>query len=314
MAGTASNSITSGHVVETVNGTTPSTPAFKTMHAPILMSAVPDVIQGRSLLAGGGRLGRGIQGIDVSGNYEDTLKYGVNDDLLSTLFQAAWSANVLKDGKLSKTVSVQNTVPAGAGGTPTFLRYRGVEAIKGKLALKAKTPAQISFELFGLGSDDATVTGIAGATYVDPTDIDPISSGADIGTITMAGYSPLDCMESLEIDFDFDARDAQPRIMSNDFCGVTRGSFLPMLTANMYVEANSFLPIYNAARSNHAAFAVTIPIGSVTLKKYLITFPKCRFGSTEIDLSGASAMQKITIMPEWDSVTGCTAQITRAVA
>lgn len=312
MAGTASSSIRSAYVAETVPGTIPATPPFKTMHAPIVMSAIPDIIQGRSLLANGGRLGRGIQGIDVKGSYEDSLKYGVNDDLLATLFQSSWATNVLKDGKASNTVAVENAMTAGVGGTLTYLRYRGVEALSGKLALKAKTAAQISLELFGIGSDDATTTIVTGATYTDPTDIDPISSGADVGTITMAGYT-LDCMEALDIDFAFEGRDPQPRIASDDFCGVTRGAFLPVLTANMYIETN-FLAIYNAARENHTAFAVTIPIGSVTLKKYSIVFPKCRFGSTEVDFSGTSAMQKIMILPEYDSVTSCTGQITRAVA
>lgn len=312
MAGAATSSTRSAYVVETVNGTTPTTPAFKTMHVPLMLKAVPDVIQGRSLIAGGARYGRGVQGIDVTGTIEDTLKYGVNDDLLATLLQGSWSANVLKNGTAYNTVSVENTFPAGAGGTLTFLRYRGVEAQSGTLTLKARSPANISLELFGLGSDAATTTLITGATYTNPTDIDPISSGADIGTITMAGYT-LDCMESLEINMAFENRDAQPRIMSDDFCGVTRGDFLPVLTANMYIEAN-FLAIYNAARGNHTAFAVTIPVGSTTLKKYSILFPKCRFGETEVDMSGASLMQKIQILPEYDTGISAVMQITRAVA
>jgi hypothetical protein len=311
MAGAATSSTRSALLVEAVNGTIPPTPAFKTMHSAIKMMAKPDIIQGRSLIAGGGRLGRGVQGIDVSGTYEDTLKYGVNDDLLATMLQGVWTANVLKNGAAYTTVSVENTIPAGAGGTPTFLRYRGVEAQSGTLALKARTAANISMELFGIGSDDATTTAIVGATYTNPVDIDPISSGKDVGTITMAGYT-LDCMESLDINMAFESRDAQPRIMSDDFCGVTRGDFLPVLNANMYIEAN-FLAIYNAARGNHTAFAVTVPIGSTTLKKYSILFPKCRFGETEVDMSGASLMQKIQILPEYDAGIGAVMQITRAV-
>jgi hypothetical protein len=282
------------------------------MHAALALNAVPDIIQDRSLIAGGGRLGHGVQGINVTGEYEDTLKYGVNDDLLATLLQGSWVANVLKNGLEYKTISVENTIPAGAGGVPTFLRYRGVEAQGGSLTLKARSPASISFELFGIGSDNATVTGIAGATYTDPVDVNPISSGADIGTITMTGYS-IDCMESLEINMAFENRDAQPRIMSDDFCGVTRGVFLPVLTANMYIEDN-FIDFYNAARNrDDVDFAMTIPIGSVTGDKYLISFPACRFGETEVDMSGASLMQKIQILPKYDTGIGAVMQITRAV-
>jgi len=312
MAGTASSQLRSAHIIETVPGTIPATPAFTTLHAPARMIGTPQTIEGRSLIAKGGRLGRGINGIDVTGTIDDSLKYGVYDNFLATLLQGTWVADVLKDGKAQTTVAVENTLPAGVGGTSTMMRFRGVEALSGTLNLTARQAATLNLTLAGRGSDDASTTAITGATYTDPTVSDPLSSGADVGTIVYNGYT-LDCMMSLDIAFNFENRDLQPKISSNDLCGITRGDFLPVLTANMYIEDN-FMAIYNAVRARHTAFSVTIPIGSVIGQKYTLVFPSCHFATTSIDTTGAAAMQNVVIHPQHDSLSGATVTITRAVA
>lgn len=317
MAGTASSQLRSAHILESVPGTIPATPGFTTLHAPARMVATPQTIEGRSLTAKGGRLGRGINGIDVTGSIEDSLKYGVYDNFLATLLQGTWSSDVLKDGKAQTTVAIENTIPAGVGGTATMMRYRGVEALSGTLNLAARQAATLNLTLAGRGSDDASTTAISGATYADPTISDPLSSGADVGTIafydTVAEENiVLDCMMSLEASFAFENRDLQPKIGSNDLCGITRGDFLPVLTASMYIEAN-FLAIYNAARAQHDPFSVTVPLGSLTGEKYTLVFPRCHFASTSLDTTGASAMQSIVIHPEYDSDSGATLTVTRAV-
>ena len=312
MSGTASSQLRSAIVAEATISTIPATPGFTTLHAPLRMVGATQTIEGRSLIAKGGRLGRGVNGIDVTGALEDTLKYGVYDTVLETLLQGAWASDVLKDGKLEKTFANENTLPAGVGGTATMMRFRGIEALSGSLNLASRTAANISFALAGRASDAATTTAITGATYTDPTVIDPLSSGADVGTIAFNGYT-LDCMQSLEINFDFENRDLQPKISSNDLCGITRGDFLPVLTANMYIEAN-FLAIYNAARARHTAFSVTVPLGSVTGEKYTLVFPLCHFATASLDMTGSAAMQNVIIHPQYDTDSGAVVTVTRAIA
>lgn len=312
MAGSASSQLRSAHILEVTPGTIPATPGFTTLHAPARMSGAPQTLEGRSLIAKGGRLGRGINGIDVTGTLEDSLKYGVYDNFLATLLQSAWASDVLKDGKAETTVAIENTIPAGAGGTATMTRFRGVEAMSGTLNLTARQAAMLNLTLAGRGSDDATTTAITGATYADPTIVDPLSSGADVGTIVFEDYT-LDCMQSLAIAFNFERRELQPKISDNDLCGITRGDFLPVLTANMYIEAN-FLAIYNAARARHDPFSVTIPLGSVTGEKYTMVFPRCHFATASLDTSGAAAMQNVVIHPEYSVSDSATVILTRAVA
>lgn len=312
MSGTAASQIRSAFVSESTVGTIPATPSFTTLHQPARLAAKPNITYMQSLTGKGARTGQGYNHTAVDGTLESPLVYGVYDDMLATLLQSSWSSNVIKDGKAETTVAIENTIPAGVGGTDTMLRYRGVEAVGGTLNLQAEQAAQLSLTLMGRGSDDGTTTAITGATYTDPSEGDPLTSGADVGTIVFDGYT-LDCMEALEIAFNFEERDRQPKISSTDLCGITRGNFLPMLTANMYIEDN-FLAIYNEARARHDAFSVTIPLGSVTGEKYTIVFPVCRFGSTEIDMSGANVMQSVEIVPYYDGTTeDAVVKITRAV-
>lgn len=312
MTGTASFQVRSAYVAETTPGTTPTTPGFTTLNRPARMAARQMPEFGSSLVGGGARLGHGVNGIDVTGTLETPLIYGVYDPFFETLLQAAWSTNTLKDGKAVKSVTIENTMPAGVGGTSTMLRYRGVEAMSATLSLQARSAAALSMQLAGRGSDAGSTTAISGATYSDPTEFDPLSSGADVGTITMAGYT-LDCFQSLNIALNFDGRELQPKLASDDLCGITRGAFMPALTGRVYVEAN-FMAMYNAARARHSAFKVTVPLGSVTGEKYTLEFHSCFFGPTEIDMSGASLMQTVEIMPQYDTTEDCVLEITRAVS
>ena len=311
MAGSASSQLRSAYVAEVTPGTIPATPAFTTLHSPALLAATAEFIDGRSLVSKGARLGNATNGIPVTGSLSGPMVYGVYDDFLATLLQGSWSTNVLKDGKATSTLAVENAIPAGAGGTVTMMRFRGVEAVGGSIRLASRQAATLNFELIGRGSEDATTSAIAGATYTDPTEADPLSSGVDVGSITFAGYT-VDCIENLEINFSFENRNPQPRISSNDLCGITRGDFLPTLSARIYVEAN-FAAIYNAARARQATFAVTVPIGSVTGEKYTMVFHSCRFDGTAVDLSGADAFHVVPIIPQYSTSESCVVTITRAV-
>jgi len=313
MAGSSSSELRSAYIAETTAGTTPSTPAFITLDAPALLKATPKIVESKSLVVQGARASQAVGGIAVSGTLAGPMIYGNYDALFETLLQGAWSTNVLKDAKTVKTVTIENTIPAGAGGTATMLRYRGVQAVGGTITAAAGEEIGISLDLRGMGSDTGTTTAITGATYSDPSDVIPLTAGVDVGTITAAGYT-LDCFSRVEVQFTFDGREDQPKIASNDLCGITRGALVPVINARVFVESN-FLAIYNAARANHTAFAVSIPLGSVSGSKYTLDFPQCAFAAGDLDFSGANAMQDVVIYPQYDQTTNnCVVKITRAVA
>lgn len=312
MTGSASNQLRSAYVAESTAGTTPSSPSFVTSDVPILINATPNIYESKTLAAGGARAGTGVSGLDVSGTMSGTFIYGNYDTWLETLFQGAFATNVLKDAKVVKTVTVENAIPAGVGGTNTMMRYRGVQATGGSLTLTSDADVQFSFDVQGIGSDIATTSAIGSSSYANPTNKIPLQSGVDVGTIVYDGYT-LNCMESSTLTFTYENRERQTKLASNDLCGITRGALVPSITARIYVEAN-FLAIYNAARANHTSFAVTYPLGSVSGSKYTILFPRCNFTGADLDFSGADAMQDVTIMPQYDTSNACVVKITRAVS
>ena len=312
MTGSASNQLRSAYVAESTAGTTPSSPSFKTTDVPILMNATPSIYESKTLIAGGARGGVGVSGLDVSGTLSGTFIYGNYDLWLETLLQGAFATNVLKDAKTIKTLTVENAIPAGVGGTLTMMRYRGVQATGGSLTLSSDADVQFSFDVQGIGSDVGTTSAIGSSSYTNPTNKIPLTSGIDVGTIAYNGYT-LNCMESSTINFAYENRERQTKLSSLDLCGITRGAFVPTITARMYVETN-FLAIYNAARANHTAFSVTYPLGSVGGKKYTILFPTCTFTGGDLDFSGADAMQDISIMPQYSTSDACVLKVTRAVS
>jgi hypothetical protein len=312
MSGTAQNNLRSASVVEVTPGTIPGTPGFTTSHDPILMSAKPEVFEQSSLTAGGALTGVGIKSIAVTGEMSGALTYGTMDDWLATLLQGAWSTDVLEDAKAILTRSVENTMTAGAGGTSTMLRYRGVQAVSGKLSFSNDAEVQYQLSFVGMGSDIGTTSAIAGATYSDPANSIPLTSGIDVGAITMAGYTPGG-LQSAEINFDFEGRNPQFLTTGLDTAGTTIGAFRPKISAKALIDTG-FMAIYNASRAAQTVFAVTFNIGSVSGSKYTILFPDCVFGAADLDLTGAELMQDVEIIPLYDTGNSSVVTITRAVS
>lgn len=315
MTGIASNQLRSAFVAESTAGTTPSTPSFTTSDVPMNMTAAPNIVEHRSLAAKGEAVETAIAGIDVTGNMSGTLVYGAYDTFFESLLQGAYSTNVLKIAKTTKTVTVENAIGAGAGGTLTMMRYQGVEATGGSLTLNSNAEIGFSFDLTGMGSSDTTTSAITGASYTDQTERAPLTCGVDVGTIAFGGYT-LDAFESATINFNYEGREAQT-VLGSTFTkdGITKGALLPEITARVYVDSN-FSALYNAARdTDHSLFSVTFPLGSVSGKKYTLLFPKCKFTGSNIDFTGTNAMQDVTIRAMYDEATeDASVKLTRAVS
>lgn len=315
MAGASNLEIVDAYINEVTPGTTPATPAFTKMSFDtVSMTANPRLSEAFARASFGQRSAVGRNGIAVSGSAQGKLIYGEYDDFWASLFQADWSSDVLINGTGQNAMTIEQRIPAGAGsGTLHYMRFKGVEATSAQLNLTAGQDATVSFDLIGSASDDAASSIIVGATYADPTETAIIGSGADIGAITMASFT-LDCMESLTVDFGVTDKEEQPRISSNDACGISRGSMRPVLTGRFYVE-DELLNIYNAARNGGADFAVTIPIGSTTLKKYELYFPSCQFVEAPLETGETGpAFQTFRILPKYNAGIGGTVRLTRAIA
>ena len=299
MAGTSSTERRVSHIKETAVGTTPTTPNFQPFSfMNFAMTANPRISEQKSIAAGGQRTGLVNTGYAVSGTASTGWLYGEYDDFFESLYQNTWASNVLTNGNQQVTMTVEERIPQGQGGTVSYLRYRGVEVSSATISLVSGEDADLSFNLIGIGSDDASTTIITSATYTHTAQFDPLSCGSDISTLTMVGVGTIDCMQTMEIRFLYDGKDEQLRLGSDELCGITRGSFLPEITGQFYIEDN-FLTLYNACRAG-SFFALTVTIGTSATRGYTLEFPKCSIVEAPL-VSGESgpAFQNFRILPFW---------------
>lgn len=314
MAGSSSSSQTIYYVPETTSGTIPSSPAFKNVPSDPGFSLNPDrVITEQFANRGkGSRTGMARTRYAPSGSFTGGLIYGVFDTFLESLFQSTWTSNVLKNGTTLSSMSFQTGSPAGAGSaTIDYDRYRGVQVTGGGLNLTSDSEAKFNFDMLGTGNDATSATALTGATLTADTETTVIGTGSQLGTISFGSFT-MDCMQSLVVDFGKSGADIQPRIGSDDGCGITPGVFNPVLNASFYVEAG-YLALRNAARSG-TNFVCTLPLGNITGKKYSLVFPACEMTETNLDASDNSPLfHNVTILPKYDDTEACIVKLTRAV-
>jgi len=313
MAGASGSEVVWSSVVETVSGTTPATPAFTTSpFENINISAPPNIREDRNSASGRRRSGIARSGVTITGTAAGKMIYGVYDDFWASLLQSAWAADVLVDSVSGLTsFTFEQQAPQGAGGTLAQLRYRGIEFSAAEIVLTADEDAAVSFDITGTGKDPSSETLIAGATYTPPSNDKVLGSGSDVGFVTI-GALTVPCIRDLTMRFNMAEKDRQPRISSDDLCGVRRGALLPELTGTFYME-DGFREIYDAADTGDE-YAVTVPIGALTGEKYEFLFPRCQIVQADIEQSDADLFQPFTIMPLYDAGINGMVQITRAIA
>lgn len=313
-AGASTILLRSALVAEATPGDTPATPGFKTLHQPIYWKDNVERFAQKSLIANGSFLGDALLKRSGTGSIADAeIVYGAYDILFESLFQGSWSTDVLVAGTGRKSFTSENTIPAGEGGTATMKRYRGVEAIGGTIKGAAGGPIQFSMDFMGMQTSDTTTTAIAGATYTDPTNRAPFSATTDIGAVTFAGLT-LDDLQSIEMNFTYDKREAQEKLGGDLLVGMTRGALQPTIKFRAYVGAN-VAEVWDEARAQtSAAGLVTVNLGSETGKKYKFEFHVGHVAVAEPDFSGASAFLDFTVRANYSTVEGTVLTLTRAIA
>lgn len=297
------------YVAETIFGTTPATPSFKLLR----------------ITGGGLRTNKGTTTIDeiqadrnvrdelmtsqdVTGSYDFELSGDTFDDFMAAALRGAWATNVLKNGILRPSFTVEETI--NFGGTNSFSRFAGVMVNSMSLNLPSRQKVTGSFGLMGVQEtlDTAIVTG---ATYAAANTNQPATSSGNVGTLTVTGTTtPIRLKSlSLEVNNEMRVRDAVGSLYSAEFgvgrCNVTG-------TAELYFEGND----QYAAVLAHGSGAIQFTVGVEANKKYTILIPKARFldGAPNKGGNTDDVMLNLPFRGIFDSTTNASIQITRAVA
>lgn len=296
-------------VPEVTYDTTPSNPTFVRTRVTRggmrtnKITAVSDELQPDRMIRDEMLLGK-----DSSGPYEAELSYGTFDTILEGLLFGAWSTDVLKNGILPKSFTIEETMELGT--TDSFKRFTGAMVNQGTIDLTARQAARFSFDMMARRETLATAA-LSGATYTAPNTKGVMTASGSVASLDVASLSPAPKVRSLSLQINNNLR-VRPVVgsyFSEEFgygrCDVT-GSI------NAYFESNA---LYDAVL-DHGGGELSFVLGTVTGEKYLIELPNIVFLNGEVVTGGndQDIMVNIPFRALYDAGESACIKITRAVA
>lgn len=296
------------YIAETTPGTTPNTPAFKSIRytgESLLYDItttqsneirpdrnVSDTVQTKAGAAG-----------DI--NFE--LSMNSFDDFLAAALCNTWAADVLKNGVVNQTFSIQKKF-----NDTTAITYQTFRRMKvGTLALEFASGAILTGKFSFMGSDAIiSTTQITGATYVAAGDDTPMNGVNNVQDITENGSASVTKFKkiSLNVDNSLRALDAIGSLGPIDIalgtCNVT-GSFDVYFSD--LVTYQRFL--------NNTSVAISFKAQDSSGSNYKFTLPKVKIEKADIVSGGKDQdlMVTCTYRAIYDPVTQCAIQIDRTI-
>lgn len=297
------------YVPETAFGVTPATPSFKTAR----------------LTSGGLRTNKTtvtsderqadrnvrdvvLTGLAAGGSYNYELTAETFDDFLAGALRGAWTADVLKNGILRPSFTIEETLELGA--TDSFSRFTGATINTLSLSVNAQERVTGSVAFMAKKEELASAI-ITGATYAAPNANAVINASTGVAALTVGTIAPAPRVRSLSFEINNGLR-ARPEVgspYSNEF-GADRCSITG--TMNCYFESNA---LYQAVL-NHETAALSFTLGQEANKKYSFLFPRIRFGDGERAVGGNAddVLVNIPFQAILDPTEACSLKLTRAVA
>jgi len=295
------------YVAETVFGTTPATPTFKTLRATGAGMRTNKVTgTSNEIRADRNVSDEFLLGQDVAGSYNIEWSYGSFDELLEGLLQGTWASDILKNGVTPKSFTFEETLEMGA--TDSFSRFTG--GMVNGMTLNIASRAAVTGSLSLMAQKETLGTAIVtGATYTAPG-TEPISTAsANVASLTVAGSTPKVRSLTLEITNNLRTRPVVGSQFSEEFGA---GRFEVTGTVEAYFESNA---LYQSVL-DHAGGALSFIIGNAANKKTRFDLPKIIFGNGERRVGGNDddVMVNIPFRAVYEATEACTLKLTRAVA
>ncbi|WP_264045521.1 phage tail tube protein [Methylobacterium flocculans] len=298
------------YVPETVFGTTPATPSFKTFRATgggprtNKTTGTSDEIQADRNVRDEYQLGQ-----DVTGAYDFELTYGNLDDLLEGVMFSTWATNVLVNGTTDKSFTFEETINLG-GGNKSLSRFLGCAV--SMLSLSIASRAAITGSATIMARQEMLDTAIvAGSTYAASGITPVMTSSANVAALTIPGITAPPKVRSLSLEINNNLR-TRPLVGSLFTDSFGSGRFEVSGTMECYFETNE---LYQKVL-DHGSSALSFTAGNASGSKYTFNLPKIIFGNGERRPGGNNddVMVSIPFRAVYDPGISATLQITRGVA
>ncbi len=297
-------------VSEVTPGTIPANPSFQTMRyvtsdvRVAKQADIPNEVREDRNVSDIVDVGRMVQG-----TVNTLLSYGTFDTWLSRLFCADWSANVLKNGILDKTATLETRFKQGA--MSSYIRYRGVRFNTLDLTLRARQSIQANWGIMGLGSPTPTTAILAGATYAAATTTPVLNAGLNVGSLLVSGITNSPRMQALTM-----------RINNNIYQMDELGAYEPLGHGLGRFEVTGTMTTYFENLDTYKAildhtdvklsFAMTDGLGN----SYTIALEKVKLldGGPPGSGNGGPVIMEVPFQAIFDPTTAASMVITRAPA
>jgi len=291
------------YVVESVFGTTPTTPTFTPIrHTGTTIGLSKDAIESEEL-----RQDRQIANYrhgnkSVAGDVNIELSYGTFDDLLEATLAGTWSTDVLIAGTTRRSYTVErHHTDIGK-----YLRSTGCSFNALSLAVAPNSMVTGSFSVIGKAFSVAS-TAISGATYSAETTTAPFDSFT--GSITEGGSS-IAVVTTIDLSID-NGMEALYVVGSDETLLPSIGKSTVTGSITAYFEDATLIDKFIAETASSLSFVLTDLAGN----SYTFDLPNIKYNSGNPEVGGPGAITvTLDFVALYDETTGSQIEITRSAA
>jgi len=291
------------YVVESVFGTTPTTPTFTPIrHTGTTIGLSKDAIESEEL-----RQDRQIANYrhgnkSVAGDVNIELSYGTFDDLLEATLAGTWATDVLIAGTTRRSYTVErHHTDIGK-----YLRSTGCSFNALSLSVAPNSMVTGSFSVIGKAFSVAS-TAILGATYSAETTTAPFDSFT--GSITEGGSS-IAVVTSIDLSID-NGMEALYVVGSDETLLPSIGKSTVTGSITAYFEDATLIDKFIAETASSLSFVLTDLAGN----SYTVDLPNIKYNSGNPEVAGPGAITvSLDFVALYDASTGSQIEITRAAA
>lgn len=305
----SSSEVRVAYVPEATFGVTPATPSWKTLRVTGGgLRTNKTTVTSDERQADRNVRDEILTGVAASGSYNYEFTADTFDDLLAAAMCGAWATNVLKNGVIDQSFTIEETLELGA--TDSFSRFLGARVNTMSLSVGARERITGSMALMAQREALATAI-IIGSTYAAPNTNAIATASANVAALTIAGIATPPIVRSLSFELSNGLRE-RPSVGTLYTAEFGKDRFNVTGTMNCYFQTNE---LYQAVL-DHGTAALSFQAGVEANKKYGFLFPKIRFGDGERAVGGNAddVMVNIPFRALFDPVEACSLKITRALA
>jgi hypothetical protein len=299
-------------VAEVTLGTTPATPAFKTLRT-ISIDGDPDRPASRSPERS--PTGQATNMYDGNATYRKTFNMPWQRDagldlLWSSLVFAPFATDILKNGTTANGFTLEEKYSSGTG-SDVYRRISGMQCGSASIAFANDgQPGRVTFNAQGRAETNDTAA-IAGATYSSPAPGNDPNTAADITATNIFGVATPELANlNLSIDNSLSERYG---FGSRNPTRQNRGWLQVQGSVEMYFGAATQ---YSTFATRQLGLALDITIGTVTLFKDQLQLPKCDVWNPKVRDPGPTGDNSVMLnfLAKYSATDACTLILTRNVA